>query len=146
MSESFPLLGRGGPVVVVTGALAYRLSKLQMAEMRRARDRGERLDPELVKTVLAIEEAGRQYATTRVLGALAASDPGPPGIPQSGDHEITELLTTTEVASRLGCSTRNVRALAERGALAGRRVGRSWTFDAVDVQEYIDARRTHESG
>ena len=56
------------------------------------------------------------------------------------------MLTTTEVASRLGCSTRNVRALAERGALPGRRLGRSWTFDAVDVQDYIDKRRTDEPG
>lgn len=133
-------------MVVVTGAVAYRLSKLLMAEMRRARDRGERLDPELVRTVLAIDEAGREYATRRVLGALAASDDGTTGIPQAGDRETTDVLTTTEVASRLECSTRNVRALAERGALPGRRVGRSWTFDAVDVQEYIETRRGHESG
>ena len=146
MPESFPLLGREGPVVVVTGAVAYRLSKLLMSEMSRARDRGERLDPDLVKTVLAIDAAGREYATRRVLGALAASDQGTPGIPQSGGSGTTDVLTTTEVASRLGCSTRNVRALAERGALPGRRVGRSWTFDAVDVQEYIETRRTHESG
>lgn len=146
MPESFPLLGRDGPVVVVTGAVAYRLSKLLMSEMRRARDRGERLDADLVKTVLAIEAAGREYATRRVLGALAASAEGTPGIPDSPQHETTDVLTTTEVAARLGCSTRNVRALAERGALPGRRVGRSWTFDAVDVQEYIDTRRTHESG
>lgn len=146
MSESLPLLGRDGPVVVVTGAVAYRLSKLLMAEMRRARDRGERLDPDLVQTVLAIDEAGREYATRRVLGALAASDDGTPGIPHADDRAITDVLTTTQVASRLGCSTRNVRALAERGALPGRRVGRSWTFDAVDVQDYIETRRTHESG
>ena len=146
MPESLPLLGRDGPVVVVTGAVAYRLSKLLMAEMRRARDRGERIDPELVNTVLAIEAAGREYATRRVLDALAASDDGSPGIPPPGDREITDVLTTTEVASRLGCSTRNVRALAERGALPGRRVGRSWTFDVVDVQEYIESRRAHESG
>ena len=132
--------------MVVTGAVAYRLSNLLMAEMRRARDRGERLDPDLVRTVLAIDRAGRDYATRRVLNALAASDDGTTGIPLSGEHETTDVLTTTEVASRLGCSARNVRALAERGALPGRRVGRSWTFDVVEVQEYIDTRRTHESG
>ena len=146
MPESFPLLGRDGPVVVVTGAVAYRLARLLMAEMGRARDRGERLDPDLVKTVLAIDAAGREYATRRVLSALAASDDGTTGIPDADAREITDVLTTTEVASWLGCSTRNVRALAERGALPGRRVGRSWTFDAVDVQDYIDTRRTHESG
>ena len=133
-------------MVIVTGAVAYRLSRLLLTEMRRARDRGERLDPELVRTVLAIERAGREYATRRVLGALAASDDGTTGIPPADEHETTAVLTTTEVASRLGCSTRNVRALAERGALPGRRVGRSWTFDVVDVQEYIDTRRTNESG
>lgn len=117
-----------------------------MTEMRRARDRGERLDPELVKTVLAIDSAGREYATRRVLDALAASDDGTTGIPTPEEHETTDVLTTTEVAARLGCSTRNVRALAERGALRGRRVGRSWTFDVVDVQEYIETRGTHESG
>ena len=146
MPESFPLLGREGPVVVVTGAVAYRLSRLLMAEMGRARDRGERLDPDLVRTVLAIDAAGREYATRRVLNALAASDDGTPGIPESEEREITAVLTTTEVATRLGCSTRNVRALAARGALPGRRVGRTWTFDAVDVQDYIDTRRTNEPG
>ncbi|HUR48306.1 MAG TPA: helix-turn-helix domain-containing protein [Acidimicrobiales bacterium] len=145
MRESLPLVGRDGPAVLVTGAVAYRLSRLLMAEMRRARDRGERLDPDLVATVLAIDEAGREYATRRVLGALAASADGSTGIPSSDDRETNDVLTTTEVAERLGCSTRNVRALAERGALPGRRVGRSWTFDLVDVQEYIDARRTDES-
>lgn len=146
MPESFPLLGRDGPVVVVTGAVAYRLSRLLMAEMRRARDRGERLDSDLIATVLAIDEAGREYATRRVLGALAASEDGTTGIPLREADDITAVLTTTEVAARLGCSARNVRALAERGALSGRRVGRSWTFDVVDVQEYIDTRRAHESG
>lgn len=146
MPESLPLLGRDGPVVIVTGAVAYRLSRLLMAEMRRARDRGERLDPDLVKTVLAIDAAGREYATRRVLGALAASGDGTTGIPPQDERETTDVLTTTDVASRLGCSTRNVRALAERGALPGRRVGRTWTFDAVDVQDYIETRRTHESG
>ena len=117
-----------------------------MTEMRRARDRGERLDPELVKTVLAIDSAGREYATRRVLDALAASDDGTTGIPTPEEHETTDVLTTTQVAARLACSTRNVRALAERGALPGRRVGRNWTFDVVDVQEYIETRRTDESG
>lgn len=146
MPASQPLLGRDGPVVVVTGAVAYRLSKLLMTELRRARDRGEQLDRDLVATVLAIEEAGRAYATRRVLSALAASDDGTTGIPQPGERETTDVLTTTEVADRLGCSTRNVRGLAERGALRGRRVGRTWTFDVVDVQEYIDTRRTDEPG
>ena len=146
MPEPLPLLGRDGPVVIVTGAVAYRLSKLLMSEMRRARDRGEHLDPDLVKTVLAIDAAGREYATRRVLNALAASADGMGGIPPRDEPATNDMLTTTEVATRLGCSPRNVRALAERGALPGRRVGRSWTFDVVDVQEYIDARRTHESG
>lgn len=130
--------------MVVSGSVAYRLSRLLMAEMRRARDGGERLDPDLVATVLAIEEAGREYATRRVLGALAASADGSSGIPKDDADEITAVLTTTEVASRLGCSTRNVRALAERGALPARRVARSWVFDAIDVQEYIETRRDHE--
>lgn len=146
MPESFPLLGREGPVVVVTGAVAYRLSRLLMAEMRRARDRGERLDPDLVETVLAIDAAGREYATRRVLGALAASDDGTTGIPQESEPATNAVLTTTEVAQRLNCSARNVRALAERGALPARRAGRSWVFDAVDVAEYIETRRTYESG
>ena len=144
MPESFPLLGRDAPVVVVTGPVAYRLSRLLMAEMRRARDRGERLDPDLVRTILAIDDAGREYANRRVLGALAASADGTPGIPQTDESARTDLLTTTEVARRLECSTRNVRALAERGALPGRRVNRTWLFDPVDVDEYIETRRTDE--
>ena len=146
MPKSFPLLGDDGPIVIVTGPVAYRLSRLLMAEMRRARDRGERLDQDLVKTVLAIDAAGRAYATRRVLGALAAADDGTYGIPHEDEPAITAVLTTQEVAQRLGCSTRNVRALAERGALPAKRAGRSWVFDAVDVQEYIDTRRTDESG
>src|SRR5687768_6869864 len=105
-----------------------------MAEMRRASDRGERLDPDLVKTVLAIDAAGREYATQRVLSALAASDDGTTGIPSDEESATTVMLTTQEVAQRLGCSTRNVRALAERGALPAKRAGRTWLFDVVDVE------------
>lgn len=145
MPESLPLLGEEGPVVIVTGGVAYRLSKLLVGEMRRAMDRGERVDPEVARTVMAIERAGRHYATQRVMRALAAAADGSDGIPQEEPSEITEMLTTSDVAQRLKCSPRNVRSLAERGAIPARRVNRSWVFDPVDVAEYISQRSTNES-
>ena len=129
-------------MVVVTGNVAYRLSKLLVTEVRKAKERGEHLDPELVRTVVAIERAGREYATRRVMRALAASGDGSGGIPPGDPSEITGMLTTSEVADRLNCSPRNVRGLAERGAIPARRVNRSWVFDPVDVAEYISQRST----
>lgn len=155
---SFPLVGADGPVAVVSGRVAYRMARLLVAELRRARDNGERLDPELIATIRAIEAAGRAYATRRIDAALAADGddpveatssvppaddgerPAPEPDPESVGHVAGVAMSTAAVAARLGCSERNVRALADRGALAGRRVGRTWVFDPVDVEEYAAAR------
>ena len=139
----WPLLGADGPVAVVSGRVAYRLGRLLMTELRRARDQGEALDPELVATIYAIEAAGLAYVD-RVTGTevppadAEESLAAPLHATPSSRHDT---LTVSEVATRLGCSERNVRALATRGALAGRRDGRSWLFDHVDVEEYAASRR-----
>ena len=129
----WPLLGTEGPVVVISGRVAYRLGRLLLTELRRARDQGEALDAELVATIYAIEAAGLAY-----VHRVTATDPA--GADASASRR-REVLTVAEVAVRLECSHRNVRALATRGALAGRRDGRSWVFDPVDVEEYAATRR-----
>ena len=149
--RTWPLVGGDGPAVLVTGRVAYRLGRLLLAELRRARDNGEVVDAELVATIRAIEAAGTAYAqkltseaAAEGTGTSAPSDAEAPAItgpqPAVGDGEMTATMTTAAVAARLGCSERNVRALADRGALPGRRVGRAWVFDAVEVEEYATAR------
>lgn len=49
-------------------------------------------------------------------------------------EEESELISTTEAAQILGCSTRYVRRIAT--SLDGRRIGRTWTFPRQEVEDY----------
>ena len=128
------MLGADGPVAVVTGRVAYRLARPLLRELARAQSQGEYVEPAVVAAIRAIEVAGLAYLE-RIQGAAQAA------AEEANDRTLDEtLLSTNEVARRLGCSARNVRALAERGAIPAVRNGRAWGFDPVDVAELVAAR------
>lgn len=94
-----------GPLVVVTGRVAARLSRPLAGLLRQARDQGERLDEEVVATVSAIEQAGREYAASRVRAGSASgtSELDFAELPSGSDRDG---LSTAEAADELGCSER----------------------------------------
>jgi len=128
------VLGADGPVAVITGRVAYRIARPLLRELLRAQAQGEYVEPAVVAAIRAIEVAALAYVE-RVRGAAQAAAEA------ANDRSLNEhLLSTAEVATQLGCSARNVRALAERGALPAVRNGRVWGFDPVDVAELVAAR------
>ncbi len=132
------LVGADGPAVVVTGRVARMLTPVLVSALRKARDEGQSLDVELVATVKHLEDAGEAFAAARA--AVQRSAAGTLGIPPYDPPVTMALMSTADVAQRLGCGTRNVRALAERGTLPGRRVGSVWSFDPADVEHYLERR------
>lgn len=132
------LVGADGPAVVVSGRVARMFTPVLVAAIRKARDAGQYLDVELVATVRHLEEAGEAFVAAR--GAVERSAVGMSGIPPGDESATMSMMSTTDVARRLGCGTRNVRALAERGTLPGRRVGSVWSFEAADVEDYLERK------
>jgi excisionase family DNA binding protein len=119
--------------VLLSGEACAALASALADPARRAS-----LPPAGGQAASAILAAGRAWERAR-----ATSGPGTIPAPRTPDpsgssHE--ELDGVASVASRLGCSPRWVRALAERGDLRGRRVGPSWVFRREDVAEYLRQR------
>ena len=136
--DPWAVVGLDGPAVVVPGRLAYRLAPILVRALRAARDEGRRIDADIVGVVRALEHAGRVYAA----GRLAS---GTYGIPVDDPSGRVNRMSTKDVAVAIGCTERNVRALAERGSLEGHRERTGWSFDAVAVREFIDRRSTEET-
>jgi excisionase family DNA binding protein len=128
-----------GPLVVVTGQVAARLSRPLVGLLRQARDRGERLDDELVATVSAIERAGREYAASRVRAGSAS------GTAELDSAELpsgsgVDGLSTAKAAAQLRCSERWVTKLIASRRLEAQRVGRAWLVDAASLANLIEDR------
>ncbi|OJY53535.1 helix-turn-helix domain-containing protein [Pseudonocardia sp. 73-21] len=90
------------------------------------------------QTSSVILSRGRAWLASSSAGSESGSSlsaPGPTG--RDLDHDID----TAEAAELLGCSTRWVRMLADRGDLPGRYCGRGWTFHRADVVDYPHRRR-----
>lgn len=128
------MLGADGPVAIITGRVAYRVARPLLRELARAQSQGEYVEPAVVAAIRAIELAGLAYLERIQNAAQAAAE-------AANDQTLNDhLLSTAEVAKRLGCTARNVRALAERGAIPATRNGRAWGFDPADVAELVAAR------
>ena len=136
MTPADPFLD--GPVVIVTGRVASRIARPLGRLLREARDRGERIDDDVAATVSAIERASRSYAARRVLAGSVD------GTARPMSAELTAVspdeLGTTDVATRLGCTERNVIKLLATGRLDGRMVGRSWLVDSGSVARLLEER------
>ena len=129
-----------GPVVVVSGRVAARLYRPLGQLIREARDRGERIDEEVLATAKAIESAGRSYAAGRV---MATSDLGPPPLPTADVTSSStpgEWLSTSAVADRLGCTERHVVRLIAEGHLASTRIGVAHLVEPSELARYLEDR------
>ncbi len=96
--------------------------------VRRARDRGESVDPALLALVEQVAVVARAWRA-------ATSENGIPVLPavDLDDSTADDGLTAAEAARRLNVSERRVRQLATAGKLAGRKFGGAWRFDGDDV-------------
>jgi excisionase family DNA binding protein len=54
----------------------------------------------------------------------------------AGGELVSELLTVSQVAVRLGKSERQVRRLAETARIPAKRIGRPWMFDPTTVDRW----------
>jgi hypothetical protein len=124
-----------GPVVVVTGRVASRIARPLGRLLREARDRGERVDDEVVAAVTALERASRIYAARRVLAGSVDGTAGPNSAELAAPSP--DELSMAVVAERLGCGERNVTKLIARRHLDGRKVGRTWLVDAGSVARLL---------
>jgi hypothetical protein len=140
MSADDHLVAVEGPVVVVVPARVARLLAGPLAGvLRQARDRGERLDPQVLAVVDAFGWAGRQWSAARVAAGIGTGSGT--SVDSSAEHRPTLAeMTTTSAADALGCTERNVRALVGRKVLAGRRVAGSWLLDPGSVAAYARRR------
>ncbi len=127
------------PAVLVSGKVARQLAGPLAGLLARARANGERLDEDLVATVAALEEAGRRYAVDRVQAGLRSAGGTAVDAGRTAVATMT-AMDTTETAAALGCSERNVRALAKRGTLPGRQAGSRWLFDRAAVDDLARRR------
>lgn len=119
--------------VLLTPEECARIAPALARHAQALRARGYQVDP-VVEEIVAVG------------GAWIAShtEPGTPGIPGHSSDDgagSMEPMTTRQVAELLGCTARNVTALAGRGALPGRRRSTGWTFEQADVVAYVRRSR-----
>lgn len=126
------LLGTEG--FFVPGALAARAAELMDHGATRLRQNEIDLRPELAELITVARIAGQRNAEARLGGT--------PGIPPPGPAATISpvMMTTAQTATLLGCSERNVRALADRTTLPGRRHRRGWSFHPDEVAAYMATR------
>jgi excisionase family DNA binding protein len=56
-------------------------------------------------------------------------------------RQLPELRSTASTAQMLGCSTKTIRRLIERGELTPVRLGRHLRFEVTEVERYIERNR-----
>ncbi|MGN6243720.1 MAG: helix-turn-helix domain-containing protein [Motilibacteraceae bacterium] len=132
--------------VLVLAEVVPALARLADLAERQARLDGAPIRPE-VRAVLDELRASARVAQRRAAAELVAATSlaGPcstPGTPERSDPvSESTLLSARAVAQALGCSTRNVRALATRGSLPGTRgPAGEWLFDPTDVARWMRQR------
>lgn len=119
-------------VLVPSGsaALVARGLELLAAECRRD---GHRLP---VEAVAILEDCQTLARARRAQPAPEV----PTGTSERSEQEGSRTLRSVDVATRLGCSARNVTALAQRGSLPGVFVAGRWSFDPAAVAAF-EAKR-----
>ncbi len=105
--------------------------------VRRARERGERVDPALLALVEQVAVVGRTWR-------VATSESGSAELP-SIDLEVENeddvlTLTVAEAAAQLEVSERRVTQLLATKKLQGRKAGGTWKVDANAVRRRMGVR------
>lgn len=124
--------------MIVSARAAALLNRPLRRLLREARERGERIDDEVLATVAAIDRAGHAYASERV---LASSEFGMSPLPLTEAPSCSGsdgLLSTSEVADRLGCGERNVVRLISERRLSSVRRGRMHLVDPGVLARYME--------
>lgn len=120
-------------VVVVPAATAAKLAgPLRALVVEHRRRNGGPVDPDVAALVDACERLAAGVARSQ----HGVADPGCEAAP-SEPMTRPEPMNVLDVADLLGCTAQNVRALAARGSLPGRKTGSSWVFYRHDVDEYL---------
>jgi excisionase family DNA binding protein len=124
-----------GDAAIVSGAVCLALRPVLQKLWARAREGGNE------------EVADGCEKMLTVAGAYSAKRTGVSGIPRntgestpSAPARMIAPMTTSQVATRLGCGERNVRALAKRKTLRGRQISGRWLFERADVDAYAAER------
>jgi excisionase family DNA binding protein len=121
----------GTPYVLVPDRVAARLAKPVGRLLREAANEGQLVHPEVLQVGEALSSAARHHQQASAARHAAPAPPGTASPCSQGDP-----ITTTEAAERIGCTQRNVRALADRGTLPGERTARGWELDPAGVDAY----------
>lgn len=117
-------------VLVPASAAAWLAKAGELLAFECRRD-GSRLP---VEVATVFDECARVARVRRVQATAALSVPV--GTPERSAEACSGTLSAMEVAVVLGCSSRNVRALAARGSLPGERLRGRWSFDPADIADY----------
>ncbi len=125
--------------MIVGPRAAWRMARLLVSQVREARERGERLDDELLATVAAIETSANFYAARRAGCATSCATTTDP-LAVSATPGTLARMTTPDVAARIGCSSSHVTSLARRRVLPAEQLGRAWTFSPTDVEAFLAGR------
>ncbi|MCG7235254.1 helix-turn-helix domain-containing protein [Corynebacterium sp. ACRQP] len=103
---------------------------------------------ELAETIFAAADLANRHGARINPRALAlatdlvsAAGTTEPEYIEIEDHLEHEQIDTATTAALLGCTDRNVRALAARKLLPGVKNGGQWRFNREDVEVYRDHRR-----
>jgi hypothetical protein len=124
--------------VVVPARVALVLEKTFDFAALRIHARGR--DAEVAEVLFALHDVASQYALESAMD-LPASDAGS-STPEAAEAAPSSgPMTTTDVATRAGCSDRAVRLAADQGRLAGTRSAGRWQFDPTDVALWLASRK-----
>lgn len=124
--------GLTGPVVVVSGRSAALL--LAHGGLDRYHQTHRGADPELDAVLVALKLASAAWRA-------GVTDPGHQH-PHRRYTAHPHGLSTTDAATRLGCSPRTIRRACANGNLPAAVVGGSWVIDATELEHYRARRGT----
>lgn len=114
-----------GHGVAIPYADARRLAETVFALADFCRRRGQRVNPGIMKL------AGE------IVSICGNPEPPPHVDEETVEHEQIDVSAAAEI---LGCSTRNVRTLADRKRLPGWKQQGKWWFNRDDVETFRDYR------
>ena len=129
------ILGADGPLALLDGPVCRKLERALVAALDRARRDGLTPDRDVLEAVAEVRAVAAAHRGDGVPTAALAELPSG----ERGEDVGHEDLGIVEAAHRLGCGTRNARALASRHGI-GRLVGGRWRFDPEDLESFIERR------